>query len=54
VKGCSSYLSTCDRKLLFGLGASTTVDTIEVRWPTGKTMVLNNVHAGQCLQIIEE
>lgn len=54
VKGGSSYLSTCDRELLFGLGPSTSVETVVVRWPSGKTRTLTNVAANQRLQLVEE
>jgi tetratricopeptide (TPR) repeat protein len=33
--GGGSYLSACDGRLHFGLGASTTIDSVEVRWPSG-------------------
>ncbi len=34
--GGGSYLSACDGRLHFGLGASTSVDSVEVRWPSGR------------------
>lgn len=34
---CASYLSTHDPRLHFGLGETTTIDEILVRWPTGET-----------------
>ena len=37
VRSGSSYLSSSDLRLHFGLGASTHVDAIEVRWPNGGT-----------------
>jgi hypothetical protein len=33
----NSYLSQCDSRLLFGLGSSTHVGSIQVRWPDGST-----------------
>ena len=30
-----SYLSQCERPLVFGLGGATAVDTVSVRWPDG-------------------
>jgi hypothetical protein len=33
--GGGSYLSACDGRLHFGLGASTLVDSVEVLWPSG-------------------
>lgn len=37
----------------FGLGASTLVDTLEIRWPSGKVQILTDVAANQYLQVIE-
>ena len=36
VKAGSSYLSQNDLRAHFGLGAATTVDRVEVRWPSGR------------------
>ncbi len=54
VKGGGSYLSTSDRALLFGLGTAVSVDSLEVRWPSGQTTKLTNVPANQKLLLIEE
>ena len=37
VRSGSSYISNNDMRLHFGLGSSTTVDRIDVRWPSGNT-----------------
>jgi hypothetical protein len=34
--GGRSYLSACDGRLHFGLGASPSVDSVEVHWPSGR------------------
>jgi hypothetical protein len=34
--GGGSHLSACDGRLNFGLGAATAVDSVEVRWPSGR------------------
>jgi tetratricopeptide (TPR) repeat protein len=34
--GGGSYLSACDGRLHFGLGASTSIESVEVRWPSGR------------------
>ncbi len=38
----SGYLSASDRRLHFGLGAATTIDRIEIRWPSGIQQVFLN------------
>ena len=53
VTTASSYLSSSDKRVLFGLGLDTTVKTIEIHWPTGTRQVLENVHADQILQVDE-
>jgi hypothetical protein len=39
----SSHSSSNDPRLLFGLGSATRVDRVEIRWPQGRTQVLNNL-----------
>ncbi len=36
VKGGGSYLSSSDRRILFGIDTATDVGTLTVRWPSGK------------------
>ena len=36
-RGGGSYLSSGDRRLLFGLGADARVDRLTVVWPSGRT-----------------
>jgi hypothetical protein len=52
--GGTSYCSASDPRLLFGLGANTKVDELQVRWPSGKVSTLKNVAANQYLTIKEE
>jgi enediyne biosynthesis protein E4 len=42
VTTCSSYQSSSDRRLHFGLGAADFVREIEIRWPSGIRQVLQN------------
>ena len=37
VRGATSYLSASDRRLHVGLGADTTIEAVEIRWPDGAT-----------------
>jgi len=38
----SGYLSQDDGRLHFGLGASTRVDKLTIRWPSGREQVVEN------------
>ena len=49
----SSYLSSSELVLTFGLGTSTKANVIEVHWPSGALTRLTNVKAGQILTIRE-
>jgi hypothetical protein len=53
VTTAGSYLSSGDKRVHFGLGKQTQVSTIEIRWPSGITQTLKDVHANQILQIDE-
>ena len=45
VQSGGSYLSQNDLRLHFGLGKAERVDRVEIRWPSGKTEVLQNLAA---------
>lgn len=49
----SSYLSSSELVLTFGLGKDLLADTVEVHWPSGATDRLNNVRADQCITVRE-
>ncbi|MGQ9590719.1 MAG: CRTAC1 family protein [Planctomycetota bacterium] len=51
VYGTSGYLSQSDCRLHFGLGAAEKADRVEIRWPGGKTKVLEGVRANQTLRV---
>lgn len=42
VSTAGSYLSSSDPRILIGLGSSTSVRAVEVRWPTGKIQRIEN------------
>ena len=48
-----SYISQNDTRLHFGLGKKTKVDSIEVRWPAGKTDVIRDVPVNQFVVVQE-
>jgi hypothetical protein len=48
-----SYLSTSDMRLYIGLGKEAVVQRLEIEWPLGKKQVLENVPAGQILNLDE-
>lgn len=47
------YGSSSDRRVHFGLGAATKIETLEVIWPSGIRQTLQNVAANQILTIQE-
>jgi enediyne biosynthesis protein E4 len=53
VHGGSSYLSQNDLRLHFGLGAAKKMESVEIRWPSGKTDALANVAADAIYTIVE-
>jgi hypothetical protein len=53
VRGGNSYLSQNDLRLHFGLGKSTKIDAVEIRWPNGKVESLENVSADSIYTIVE-
>jgi len=48
----SSYLSVCDRRLHFGLGAAAKA-SLEIRWPNGNSETIQNLAANQLVVIKE-
>jgi enediyne biosynthesis protein E4 len=53
VRAGSSYLGQNDLRAHFGLGAATSADRVEVRWPSGRTELLQNVPTNQIITIRE-
>jgi hypothetical protein len=50
----TSYNSSSDKRVHFGLGDAALIDTIELRWPSGIHQTLHNVKADQILTITEK
>jgi len=53
VTTASSYLSSSDKRVHFGLGTETQAQLIEIRWPSGISQTLKNIKADQILQVDE-
>ncbi len=51
--GGGSYQSAQDPRVHFGLASRTTVDSLEIRWPSGATTRLTNLSANRILTIRE-
>lgn len=51
--GGTSYCSTSDPRLLFGLGANTRIDEVKVEWPSRRVTVLKNVRSDQYITVKE-
>jgi hypothetical protein len=48
-----SYLSQSDTRMHFGLGKATTIDSLEIRWPSGKVETFNDLRADSFYSIRE-
>jgi hypothetical protein len=53
VRTGSSYLSQSELTVTFGLGHYTKIDRLEIRWPVGRTDVLENLPANRTYTISE-
>jgi hypothetical protein len=53
VTTASSYLSSSDKRVHFGLGAEEMAQAIEIHWPSGIRQVLKAIGAGRILQVDE-
>jgi hypothetical protein len=53
VRGGGSYLSQNDLRLQFGLGSAARIDSVVVRWPTGKSETLKDSAADKIYTIVE-
>ena len=53
VSPASSYLSSSDPRIHWGLGTTDALDTLEIRWPDGKKETLHNVAGNRIVTIME-
>ena len=51
VNGAASYLSHRDLRSYFGLGATPTIDRVEITYPNGSTYAIENVPANKLLVV---
>ena len=54
VIGVNGYLSQGDLRAHFGVGAATTVDRVEIRWPDGSLHHVAGVPVDQTLTIVHD
>jgi hypothetical protein len=52
-KGGMSYMSAHDPRVHFGLGSTTKVDMLEIRWPSGVVTKVENLAADQIITVQE-
>ena len=52
-KSTTGYLSQNDPRMHFGLSKNVMIEQIEIKWPSGKVQVLNNIKANQILTVKE-
>jgi enediyne biosynthesis protein E4 len=53
VTTASSYQSSSDKRVHFGLGSTASISRVEIRWPSGIRQILSNVKADQILTVKE-
>lgn len=53
VRSGSSYLSSSEKTITFGLGANTKVDTLRVLWPSGAEATFTDVAKNQEIVVVE-
>ncbi len=52
-KSTTGYLSQNDSRIHFGLLKNEIVEKIEIKWPSGKLQILDNIKANQILTVKE-
>jgi hypothetical protein len=53
VTTASSYLSSSDKRVHFGLGPEAVAQSVEIHWPSGIVQILKDVKGNQILQVDE-
>ena len=53
VRSGQSYLSQNEQRVHFGLGTTTELPELEVRWPSGSITTLRNIATDQVMEIVE-
>ena len=53
IRSGGSYLSQNDLRVHFGLGTTTKIDSIEIRWPSGATDVMKNLESDKFYSVLE-
>jgi hypothetical protein len=53
VRSGGGYLSQHDLRIHFGLGSATKIDSVEIRWPSGKTETLTDLPADKFYAVLE-
>jgi hypothetical protein len=53
VRGGGSYLSQNDLRVHFGLGGALKMESVEIRWPSGKVETLKDISADSIYKIVE-
>ena len=53
VRDGSSYLSSSDQRLHFGLGSASVIKRVEIQWPSGLKEDLHDVPAGAIYTVVE-
>jgi enediyne biosynthesis protein E4 len=53
IRSGGSYLSQSDTRVHFGLGTATKIDSLEIRWPSGRVETLKSLSADRFYSILE-
>jgi hypothetical protein len=53
VQTAVGYQSASDKRVHIGLGADRLAREVEVRWPSGKVLKLENIKSGQTIKVPE-